>query len=121
MTASPYSVKNPGNSSIERSQLPISKKSPFHDTILELLFITNNNKDRNKVYSAHAPEVECISKGKPTRNMSLVVKSAWRQPAEVVGLSEQKRSIGTFIMATPYQCYPERCWYEVYKAAQLGS
>jgi transposase, IS5 family len=37
-------------------------------------------KDKNKLYALHAPEVECISKGKARNPNEFGVKSAWQSP-----------------------------------------
>ena len=37
--------------------------------------------DKKKIYSVHEPHVECISKGKRTKGMSLAARSVWRLPA----------------------------------------
>ena len=41
--------------------------------------------DKNKIYSVHAPEVECISKGRLTSDMSSAARSAWRPPLREAG------------------------------------
>ncbi|MFA7711547.1 MAG: IS5 family transposase [Candidatus Neomarinimicrobiota bacterium] len=58
----------------------ILRKAPVHDCGLENLLsiagrlLNQNRTDKNKLYSIHAPEVECISKGKAHKRYEFGVK-----------------------------------------------
>ncbi len=67
--------------------------------------------DKNKVYSVHEPDVDCISKGNPTlivsakekriSDMNLEPRSVWQQPVVAAGLSVLLLSTVTHTMGIP--------------------
>ena len=61
---------------LERKTIHEKENDPFLKALLALSYrlLAQERKDKNKLYSLHAPEVECISKAKHIRNMSLDVR-----------------------------------------------
>lgn len=46
-------------------QVSLPQRKPLDDTLVRTgRVLTQQRKDKNKLYALHAPEVECIAKGK---------------------------------------------------------
>lgn len=86
--------------------------------------LTQQPKDKNKLYSVHAPEVECISKGKSHKRYEFGVKASiatTNKSGFVVGarsyphnpydghtLADQLQQVETITGITPKRCYVDR-------------
>lgn len=85
-----------------QNEIQAAKATSILERVKQLL--EHKPKDRNKLYSLHAPEVECISKGKIRKPYEFVVK--------VTVATTHKRSDGSAWAAYPViamraTCYPK--------------
>lgn len=112
---------------IERQlgQFPQTVREAFADMLAKAhRVLTQQPKDKNKLYSVHAPEVECISKGKSHKRYEFGVKASiatTNRSGFVVGarsypdnpydghtLADQLQQVETITGITPRRCYVDR-------------
>jgi IS5 family transposase len=78
-------------------------KGAFKETLEKTQrILTQQPQDKNKLYSFHATEVECIAKAKSTKNMNSASKWGLRSPTKAILCSARVAFPAILMMVTPW-------------------